>query len=158
MNNGKPVAKIITPFNVEHLKLMDIRHSEKGFIDANQEKFAALAELGMGGTMMYDGVVLASFGFYQNWPGNYEVWVIPSVYVSKYPRVFLRTVRGKLDAIARNHEVSRFQSPAIADEFHDKWMRHLGFENETPNGMPHYIDGQTYNMWGRTNVITNSSQ
>lgn len=158
MNDGKPRARIITPFSVAHLELMTIRNTEDTFIQANLDKYRALAEIGHGGTMEYDGRILGALGFYENWPGNYEVWVIPSIYVAYYPRVFLRTVRGKLDTIAMTHAVSRFQSPAIADDFHDKWMRHFGFVNETPGGMPNYIGDQTYNMWGRINDLSSSSQ
>lgn len=149
-NQGKPYAKVITPFAVEHLDFIEIREHEKAFIEGNREKYAALAQIGMGGTMLYDGRVLGALGFYENWPGNCEVWVIPSIYVSQYARVFLRTVKDKLDTIAMTHSISRFQSPAIADVFHDRWMRYLGFTLE--GSMPNYVKGITYNMWGRVNV------
>lgn len=150
MSDGKPYAKVIAPFKYEHLELMDLRAIERAMVEAQPEKYAALAALGDGGTLVHNGVVLASFGFLRPWDGIYEVWVIPSVHVPLYPRIFLRTVRCYVDRLFETHPVRRLQSPALADRLHDKWMRHLGFVNETPTGMPQYgADGRTFNMWAR---------
>lgn len=151
MNRGKPYAKIIVPFRVEHLELMDLRECERQMVEASPEKYAALATVGDGGTMVYEGTVLAAFGFLRLWPGVYEVWLLPSVHIARYPSIFLRTVRGYVDRMFETHNLRRLQSPALADRLHDKWMLHLGFVNETPGGMPGYGEvGQNYNLWGRT--------
>ncbi len=151
MSRGKPYANIITPFRFEHLELMDLRDVEARMVSASGDKYQALATVGDGATLVYNGVVLAAFGWLPIWPQVYEVWVIPSIHVSRYPAVFLRTVRGYVDGMFRTHPIRRMQSPAIADRHHDRWMQHLGFVNETPHGMAGYgDDGTTYNMWART--------
>ncbi len=151
MSKGKPYANVIQPFRFTHLELMDLRSFEREMVDASPEKYEALATLGDGAVVVYEGTILAAFGFLRLWPGVYEVWVLPTIHVSRYPAIFLRTVRSTLDGMFKTHNLRRLQSPAIADRLHDKWMRHLGFVNETPNGMPGYGEvGQSYNLWGRT--------
>lgn len=148
MSNAKPYAKTV-PFKFEHLDLIEVQETEREYIEFNPDKYAVLAQVGLAGTMMYDGRILGVLGYLEMWPGNFEVWVIPSVHAIQYPRVFLRTIKGKLDCVARTHDVERFQSPAIADEMHDKWMQHFGFENE--GTMRRYWKGQDFRMWSRIN-------
>lgn len=155
MSNGKPFAKVV-PFKSEHLELVDLREQEKDHVLTNPDKYDALSKIGLGGTMVYDGCVLGCFGFFENWPGNYEVWVIPSVHVTRYPAVFLRTIKGKLDRIAETHNVDRFQSPAVSDVVHDKWMRHFGFQEE--GIMRRYSNGRDFKMWGRLNDLSSISR
>jgi hypothetical protein len=144
---SKPTATVV-PFHIAHLELIEMRGAEAEMVAADPNKYAALAQLGFGGTMMYDGRILGVLGYFENWPGNYEVWVIPSKYIPQYARVFLRTVRSYLDRLTETHPVHRFQSPAIADEMHDHWMRHLGFVKE--GHMPKYsANKQDFNLWGR---------
>lgn len=147
---SKPYATTV-PFKIEHLDLIELRESEKEWIEANLDKYASLAQLGVGGTMMYDGRVLGAIGYYENWPGNFEVWVIPSKHVARHPAVFLRTIQAKLDMVARNLNVERFQSPAVSDEHHDKWMRHFGFVEE--GVLRKYANGKDFKMWGRVNDV-----
>jgi hypothetical protein len=151
---NKPYAKIV-PFKIEHLDLMELRDEEARLVALDPSKYAALAELGWGGTMMFDGRILGALGYFEMWPGVFEVWVIPTVYVPQYARVFLRTVRGYLDRMEETHPVHRFQSPALADPMHDHWMKHCGFVEE--GVMPKYSAfKQDFKMWGR--VVDDSTQ
>jgi hypothetical protein len=147
---SKIYAEIIAPFRYEHLEVMAIRPFEREMVAVYEDKYRALASTGDGGTIVYEGVILAAFGWVQLWPGTYEVWVIPSIFVARFARVFLRTVRSYVDRLFETHPISRLQSSAIADPLHDHWMRHLGFQNETPGGMKDYGgEGLDFNLWAR---------
>lgn len=146
------MSKVI-PFEPSHFDLIELREQEAAWMASDPkrlEKITALAAHGIGGTLIHDGRILAIIGWYELWPGHVAIWAFPSVYVKQYAMIYLRTVRQYLDVIETTLEPRRMQSEAYADELHDRWMRFLGFECETPNGMKNYaIDGRTMNLWAR---------
>lgn len=141
----------IVPFRAEHIELMELRDYEKELFEMGLgNKLVALAEIGMGGTLLHDGRIIGAFGYMELWQGVYEVWIIPSIYVSQYATIFGKRVKKLLDTIAKTHEVHRFQTTSPSDALHDKWMRFLGFECETPDGMKNYtVNKNEYKMWSR---------
>ena len=145
----------IERFEPEHLAAMDMRQLERDCFEADPKtagKIVALARYGAGGALLADGLVIAVFGYYEMWPGRYEVWAYPSIHaLDKYKMLYLKTVKRYVQSIERTHKPKRLQSPAFADATHDRWMRFLGFSKETEHGMPEYdVLGNTYNMWGKT--------
>ncbi len=148
---SKPYAKVVAPFRFDFLELMDLRPIEAEMVLQDREKYQALAEVGDGGVILHDGIILAAFGWIAPRADVLEVWLIPSVHIHRFPAIFLRTVRRYIDSLFEAlPTVRRIQSTAIDDRFHSRWMRYLGFQNETPNGMAEYgAPGQAYNMWAR---------
>lgn len=133
---------------------MDLRPSEQDRIDADpkaMQKIAALAQYGTGGTLVKDGVIIGIFGYYELWPGVFEVWAFPSVHVNTNAMLYLRTVKRYIQAIEETFSPMRLQTTAFDDKLHTRWMEFLGFYNETPSGMHNYsVLGQTFNMWAKT--------
>lgn len=138
---------------IQHIGEMQLRESEKAYLSADpraKEKLNALVKLGVGGTIFKDNLIIGIIGYYQLWEGVYEVWAFPSTHVSQHAMTYLRMTKRYIQMMEKTHNVKRFQTLAIADDLHDRWMRFLGFTNETPNGMREYsIFGQTFNLWSR---------
>jgi len=137
------------PFEAAHFDLMELRGLEQQTIGTNRSKYEALAAAGTCGTMICDGRVLGVIGYYEFLPGNYEVFILPSVYIAEYAIMFAKTVRAWLSSVAKSHPVQRFQTSCVDDDLHNRWMEFIGFKCETPNGMPNYVQGLTYKLWSR---------
>ena len=133
---------------------MDLRLSERERLDADPNayfKIRALAQYGSSGVLMHEGMILAVFGYVELWPGAYEVWAFPSVHVETYPMIYLRTMKRYIRMLEKSHKPHRLQTSSMKDELHDRWMRFLGFECETPDGMKNYsVLKQTFNLWAKT--------
>ncbi len=144
---------MIIAFEADHLLTMDLKPMEAARLEADPAMFykiAALASYGTGVTFLYNDVILGIIGYLEMWPGVFEVWAFPSIYVDQYPVVYLRKVKRYLQALEKSHNIRRLQTVAFADEIHNGWMAFLGFECETPQGMKqHSVLGETFNMWSK---------
>lgn len=137
-------------FHVEHLKCMDVREREEGLILGDQRIMNMLllhsgrmdAE-----TLIYGGRIIACMGFIEVVPGVVEVWLIPSIYVKSIPKLFLNTVKSRLEVVASTLGFHRMQTLGLEGEFHEKWMKWLGFKSE--GKMEYYHDKKDYLMWAR---------
>lgn len=141
-------------FEAKHLFEMDLRPSEQVRLEADPatlHKTACLAQYGLGATLIIDDIIVGCFGFFEMWPRVYMVWAFPSAHVERYAMVYLRTVRRYIRAIEETHQPQRLQTTTVDDDQHNRWMRFLGFTNETPGGMPMYsVLGETFNTWAIT--------
>lgn len=141
----------IIPFKLDHLECMELREYERlqlEFDPSAASKMAALATYGLGGTIIWDGRILGVIGYLEMWPGVYEVWAFPSVWVERYATVYLRTVKQYIKVIEAEHPIHRLQSAAISDELHDKWMSFLGFTEEGVLRQYGY-DKKDFKQWAR---------
>lgn len=131
--------------------MMDLRPSERERLDADPKALAqitALAKFGGGGAIIENDLIIGIIGYYEMWPGCLEVWAFPSIHVDRYAMLYLRTVKRYLNQIAEDFKPRRIQSTSFDDDLHNRWMRFLGFTNETPNGMRNWsVLGQTFNLW-----------
>ena len=143
----------IEKFRPEHILQMDLRPSEQERLDADSkwaEKIEALANFGMGGALIDGDKIVAIIGYYEMWTGCFEVWAFPCADIERHAMLYLRTTKRYIQMIERTHDPRRLQTTSFADPLHDRWMRFLGFECETPNGMRNYsILGQTFNLWSK---------
>lgn len=141
-------------FKPEHMDAIEFRAQEKYefAMDINiLHRLRGMALAGTTGTMFHDGKIIAIVGYFEHWRGVYEVFAFPSVYAADYAMMYLKVCKRYMDRLAGSlPNVRRLQTPALADPLHDRWMRFLGFTNETPNGMKSYsVTGATYNYWAR---------
>lgn len=143
----------IIPFDASHLQLIEMRDIERVQIAADpksSQKFEALDASHQGGTLFHDGRIVAFIGFFEMWPGVFEVWAWPSVYVEQYATIYLRTVKRFVGDIEKTFNPHRLQTTALADDTHDKWMEFLGFQHE--GYLKQYsIDRRDYRIWARVN-------
>lgn len=142
----------IVPFDSSHVDLIEMRDIERIQLAADPkaaQKFEALDATHQGGTLFHDGRIIAFIGFFEMWPGVYEVWAWPSIYVKQYATVYLKTVKQFVKDIEKTFNPHRLQTTALADETHQKWMTFLGFERE--GYLKNYsIDKRDYEMWAKT--------
>lgn len=143
---SKNAARVV-PFDVHHVDLMEFRELEERTLKPSSDKMAGLSSLGMCGTMIHDGRILGVIGYYEIFSGTFEVFVLPTRYVTQYPVAFVKTVRALIRSVTETHNVKRFQTASVNDDMHNNWMRFIGFECE--GVMRNYIDGLDYCMWGR---------
>lgn len=148
----------IQPYNVGHLDAIELRHQEQVCLalDPNgRQKMQALAQFGTGGAIVHNGLVIAVIGYYEMWPGCFELWSFPSVHIYRYAKMYIKTVKQYIHSIERDLNPMRIQTTAYDDDLHTRWMTYLGFSNETPFGMKNYnICGSTFNMWAKTYEVT----
>jgi len=143
----------VIPFNVHHLQVMDIRDEEMKSLfglDNGLEIVNALTKgKGEAGTFLYDGRVLFCAGFKELWTGVMEGWIIPSIWIKSVPpRLFIRCVKRYVEATAKAFNVHRFQSPALDNALHERFMGFLGFQKE--GIMRQYThDKRNYCMYAR---------
>jgi len=148
----------IDTFKAAHIYAMDLRPSELERLVADPktpQKLEALSNYGMGGTLFRDDLPIAALGYFELWPGVYELWAFPSIHVEKYAMMYLRTVKRYIQSIEKSHNPIRLQTTSFADELHTNWMKFLGLSNETPDGMKNYsVLGQTFNMWSKVYEVS----
>lgn len=109
----------IIDFKPEHLDMMDMRAHEASKEIDGQELFKDSIE---SKTVLIDGVVLTCYGLYK----NNGLWQIPSIHIEnlpvKYARATIKIVRKLIENRIGVHTI------CVDDEFHERWMRFLGFQ------------------------------
>ncbi len=126
-NNASMEA--LTP---ESLAEFQMRQSEYDRIDADPTgwgKYHGLLNFSMCAAIRYRGIILGIIGYYELWPGTFEVWAFPSIYVEQYATVYLRIAKQYVKATWETQKPFRMQTTTLADDVHDRWMRFLGFSN-----------------------------
>jgi len=126
----------VVQFSPHHLEVMDVREIDAalfGFFKTDEAyaRIDGLAKVSVqAATFLYDGRVLFVAGFVRLWPGVFEVWMLPSVYIKTAPRSFARLIRRYVDRIGEDFKAHRIQTTSFPDEFHERWMKFLGFSAE----------------------------
>lgn len=141
----------LIPFDVEHLACMDLRDVElRNFfqLDDAIPRLDSMKEIGAAWTMIHDGRVLCCGGVVPMMPGTATAWIVPSIWVNDYPRVFAKVVRERLDQLMEDMNLHRMETVCLQDELHTRWMGWLGFEKE---GVRRQYDAQKndYIQWAR---------
>lgn len=119
-------------FKKEYLELADVREYEKDLLSNpdSLEMLEARANMGDSYTLMHDGRVLAFAGLFFIHEGVAEVWIIPTGYMYKFPRVFARNMRDLFQQYIDTGRIHRFQTLCQDDAMISRWMEWLGFECE----------------------------
>lgn len=123
---------------------MDIREHEKKLIAGRD---LDVLEKSVAFTGIVDGCLICCGGVMPLHNGNAEIWLIPSVYVSKITMTFARELRKALFSIRQDLGLVRMQTACLNDELHDRWMTFLGFQKE--GVMRKYNNGDEFSLWGR---------
>lgn len=138
----------VIPFIPAHLK--DIKpHRHMQFIEAylDSEEYANLLMSGDACTATVDGRVIACAGLISVGTSRLVAWALMTDETAKYMLPITREVNKAIDG----RKEKRIETPVKHDfEQGHRWMRLLGFENETPNGMRCWgDDGETYDLYAR---------
>ena len=140
--------KTLIPFIPAHLKGFDVHDDLAHIREYLQDDSYGdlLASMDMSYSAIVDGNVIAIAGFYPAGKGRFLAWTLMSKDTGKY---MLRATREVLQII-NGMDYRRIETPVKRDFLAGhKWMRLLGFENETPNGMRNYEDGMTFDLYAR---------
>jgi len=138
------------PFHSEHLKLMDMQpyEWEKIYPYLPQDLLDYYASLGHAYTFLKDGRIITCIGWVPLWKGVYEVWQIPSIYIAANKIDFIKTLNEFIEIYAKKLKVHRAQTNSVADEFHDAYMKFLGFTCE--GTLKEYSQfKEDYRVWSR---------
>jgi hypothetical protein len=83
-----------------------------------------------------------------------EAWTLFSSLFYKHSRLVYKTIKEYLNNIAKEHQLKRIQAyvdPIRSLEVCDRFLIHLGFKLETPDGLENFGPvGQTLYLYGRT--------
>lgn len=136
----------------DHFDLLELREAER--VTMSHDPLSGLhvknmIEVSIATCMMHQGKMLCIMGFYEHWPGVYNVWILPSVYAVEHKLVFLRAAKRYVKRLWNDLQCHRLQSNAIQDKLHNDWMAFLGFklEGTLVNYTPDMI---SYDMWAIT--------
>lgn len=133
-----------TRFKPHHiLRLDDIQseQAEDAVAAVSQIDATSLAEVGYAWTGWVGADVVGCAGFSPVWPGRSAVWALLTNKAGPHMGPITRFVRGQIDA----HPDRRIEATVLHGfEAGQRWMKLLGFRNETPDGM------ECYDPAGRT--------
>jgi len=118
-------------------------------LDDAYERMEAVAETAKeAATFLYDGRVICCAGYHIMWPGVAAGWILPSKYVSTAVISFARTVKESITEVMERNNLHRFQTVAMDDALHGRWMKWLGFKREGVMEM-HTHDKKNQVMYAR---------
>ncbi len=104
-------------------------------------------------TLVIDGQIVACAGVTLNKHIG-EAWTLFSSLFYKHKKLVYKGIKKYLNDIAKEHRLSRIQAyvdPAKGFDVCDRFLRHLGFKLETPDGLENFgPTGQILYLYGRT--------
>ena len=133
----------------EDFDCLDLRDQEKKSLACDPNGITKVKDLITQSrtlSMVHEKKLLAILGFISLVPGVYRVWIFPSIHVSDYAALYLRTVKKLVLGMTTELHGHRFETLAIDDKLHDDWMTFLGFHKE--GKLEKYTaDMVDYNQW-----------
>ena len=140
--------KAVVPFMGAHLSGFKVH----GFMSHIQDSFESaeyreLLEQCIASSYIVDGETVAACGIYQAGEHRWIAWGLLSEESGKHMLAITRALK----AFFNENSYPRIETPVLHDfELGHKWMKMLGFKNETPDGMKSYGDnGETYDLYAR---------
>lgn len=145
---------ILVPFKAHHLRSIDLRNIDTRVLGAYPDLTQRLAymEAVRGGfTGIADGKVVGAAGVFRLWNGVGEGWIIGSIHLRHHTLSLCRTVLRSLEILAQSLDLRRIQgASSLAYPTHAKWLRTMGFVQETDKPMRGYgPDGGDYHLFAR---------
>ena len=145
-----PTTKFgLLPFEKGHLQFMTLRDREQMALNmAPPDFFSSIAaltitEFGEDGFFRVLGVI----GMRGLWAGVAEVFLIPCNNLTKRNTIaFVRQVRNAIIIAKEEYSIRRFQTVAVDDELHNRWLSYIGFVEE--GLMKEYsVNSEDYKLW-----------
>jgi hypothetical protein len=145
-----PTTKFgLLPFEKGHIQFMVVRDREQNILEtASPDFFVAIAaltvvEFGEDGFVRVLGVI----GMRRLWAGVADVFLIPCNNLTKRNTIaFVRQVRNAITIAKDEYGIRRFQTVAVDDELHNRWLSYIGFVEE--GLMKEYsVNSEDYKLW-----------
>lgn len=129
---------IVTAFRPEHLKALQLQPSQAAFsLEIVKPGYAEMLQEGGPAFTAKDGDnVIACAGVAEVWTGRAMAWALISEQAGRH---FLGIHRA-VDGFLKQAQYRRIEA-TVDDGFDQahRWMRMLGFQCETPDGMPGFL-------------------
>ena len=102
-------------------------------------------------TLMADGVIVGCGGVMMPEQGKGEAWIIATPLINKYRKTVFKLLRNMLEMITKKYGLKRVEALCPGKYASGRrLLEHLGFINETPDGMKQYgPGGETFYLYGR---------
>jgi len=147
----------VVPFTSDHAYDIIERNIREGRVNTDiPENLNTIItwwlESGPAYTIFVDDEIVASAGVAIYGPHRGEAWSLMTNLIKKYPKTLFKTFKLKLDEIIATNSLSRVHSTVFSNiEAGCRFIEHLGFVNETPNGMKKFgPNGETVYLFART--------
>lgn len=137
---------IVVPFIPAHLEGFKIHGWQQEAQQYLNGDYADMLQSGPSYTAVVDGEVIAIAGVVQLTAVRWQAWALMSAETSKHMLQITREIKAFLDTFE-----GRLETPVLHEfEQGHRWMKILGFTNETPEGMKNYGDnGETFDLYAR---------
>jgi hypothetical protein len=142
------------PFHYGHLALMDLKSSARGVKESIPNYLQYMRDYTAGTpafSVIHQGKVLLSFGFYPLWPGVSEGWMIPSNQLDRKAIALVKGSRTVFDKIGSVLQLRRLQFMVSSSNLQAiRFAEVLYFEREAtlarygPEGDDYYIYARFY--------------
>lgn len=138
----------IVPFHPDHLKQLacHLQDGQKYMAELIEHPdYVACLTAGRADTVIHNGLVMVCAGVFPQSPTMGQGWALLSKHSG---RVLLETTR-HFKAFYKSCEYARIETPVRCDfDAAVKWIKLLGFTNETPQGMKNYgFDLEAYYLY-----------
>lgn len=138
----------VLPFRAEHLETLTPQPEQSAeYATLTPERARASEEIGVGLTVVADGKTVACAVVMEMAPGRGGVWALVGADAGPHMVTVYRAAQRLFEAAAhRRTEALVLTSFAAGHRF----MRLLGFELETPNGMRAFgANGESYSLYAK---------
>ena len=133
-------------FEPDHLKHLILQKHERDTLDISHLLLIANSLTAEVRSCFYKERLLGLGGYFPLWPGVIELFIIPSVYLPKYPKVSCRVIQWGLDILKSNPTLHRIQTTTVDDPIRNRFVASLGFRYE--GTFRQYTKHQeSYRMW-----------
>lgn len=139
------MSALIIPFAPYHLKSMRAKSGDAKEVAGSPGIADRLWALGAKTIVAPGNLVLGVMGRVEMLPSVCEVFILASEDQRDHPIIFARAVRKELYTLKAKYR--RIQAVSSIDEFHARWLKWLGFEQE--GVLKAYgLHGEDMAIWG----------
>ncbi len=135
-------------FKKEHLDSFEPNHGYEGHAEIFASHMNDLGLLAQSGTHYIDGKIIYLSAYWQVVPGNWEVFIIPSIHLPRYIKSVVKDIRLWLRSIQEKHGARRIQAWGDANSIIDRWLSCLGFACE--GTLKYYDSDGDKRIWSMT--------
>lgn len=134
------------PFREAHADIFECDPAYEKLFKSNIPLCQTLGAQGTCNILLHEGRIICVGGWYEVLPGVLEMFVYPSIYAKRHPKLFFREVKFWIDTLKQN--CRRLQAWGEDTPVSDRWLRHLGFEHE--GTLQKFYDSSNLSIWGLT--------
>lgn len=137
---------VIVPFIPAHLKDFECIEQQRDIQNLFCQEYGEYLCQGEAYSVIVDGVVISMHGVLNCEGDRFFSWSLMSNKTMNYMHFITRHVNSFLDKF----KGGRVETIVLKDfKQGHRWVKMLGFKNETPNGMEKYFNGKNYCLYSR---------